>query len=126
MCSSDCVGVNIGADHRFAFAPETESTRPADPATRTSNERDLPLDPDYANSPDLPAAHRLTRSRPLRILPWEETIPPAQWPRSSNFALAAEGLIGVRHVRYQHSWSPELSGAPGVTSGLEDILLRRG
>jgi|HubBroStandDraft_4_1064222.scaffolds.fasta_scaffold2531671_1 hypothetical protein len=28
-----------------AFAPETESTRPADPATRTSNERDLPLDP---------------------------------------------------------------------------------
>jgi hypothetical protein len=32
-------------------------------------------------------------------------------------------LIGVRHVPIPALWSPELSGAPGVTSGLEDILL---
>jgi hypothetical protein len=32
-------------------------------------------------------------------------------------------LVGVRHVPIPALWSPELSGAPGVTSGLENILL---
>jgi hypothetical protein len=44
-------GIDIGTDHRCAFTPETEGARPADPAPRTSYERDLPLDPPHATLP---------------------------------------------------------------------------
>src|SRR5438132_5869578 len=35
-------------------------------------------------------------------------------------------LIGVRHIAIPAFRSPELSGAPGITSRLEDILLLNG
>ena len=35
-------GIDIGADHRCAFTSETESTRPADPATRTTTSATFP------------------------------------------------------------------------------------
>src|SRR5271155_1627999 len=44
-------GIDIGTDHRCAFTPETERARSADPAARTSNERDLSLDPPHVTPP---------------------------------------------------------------------------
>src|SRR5205814_5739889 len=44
-------GIDIGTDHRSAFPPQTEGARPADPAPRASNQRDLALDPPHVSLP---------------------------------------------------------------------------
>jgi hypothetical protein len=98
-------GIDIGAHHRCAFTPETESTRPADPATRTSDKRDLPLDPRHANSPRCscralyPAIHlgqQSTKSHATLEVSLYETASrqPHQAP-GQNVAWEAIGLIGL-------------------------------
>jgi hypothetical protein len=68
--------IDIGADYRCALTPETESTRPADPATRTSDEHDLCLDPPHVTLLDASIAHYI----PYRL---------GQQPRKSDAIGAA-------------------------------------